>query len=198
MKIDLRSILHGTREFQFLVTPGWWEENCRDDSGIRLAAPMDATVLVSGAGNKYILDGRLTGDLILQCDRCLEPYEYHLTTDFRLALIVRQGEDGQTEVELFREDLEEGLVDELTIDLADIAREQVFLALPMKSLCREDCAGLCPVCGTNLNEGACRCEPVTGHPGFSKLKELDDLPLQPSGVQGPTVEKGEEERSETK
>jgi DUF177 domain-containing protein len=192
MKIDLRSILHGAREFQFLVTPGWWEKNCGDDAAIRLPVPMDVTILVSGAGNKYILNGRLTGDIVLRCDRCLESYEYHLVTGFRLALAARQGEDGQTEVELFREDLEEGLVEDLIIDLAEITREQVFLALPMKNLCREDCAGLCPVCGTNLNKGTCRCSRVGGHPGFSKLKELDDLPLQHSGVPGPTV-KGEGE-----
>jgi uncharacterized protein len=193
MKIDLRSILHGAREFQFLVSPGWWEENCGDDPATRLAAPMDVTILVSSAGNKYILDGRLMGDIVLRCDRCLESYEYHLVSGFRLALVARQGENGQTEVELFREDLEEGLVEDLIIDLAEITREQVFLALPMKSLCREDCAGLCAVCGTNLNKGTCRCSRVGGHPGFSKLKKLDGLPLHRPGER-PSMVEGHEKR----
>jgi uncharacterized protein len=178
MKIDLRSILHGVRDFEFLVTSDWWEANCRDGSVIGLAAPMNVRIEVSSAASKYLLDGHLTGDVVLQCDRCLESYTYHLDTGFRLALIVRQGEDGQTEVELFREDLEKGFVDDLIIDLAEITREQVFLALPMKNLCREDCAGLCPICGTNLNRETCQCGTAEGHPGFSKLRELGNLRVQ--------------------
>lgn len=184
MKIDLRSILHGEREFQFQVKPDWWEKNCKDESVMGLAAPLGVSVLVSSTGNKYILDGHMDGDLILRCDRCLESYKHHLDTGFRIALVVRPGENGQTEVELFREDLEEGHITDLVIDLEEIAREQVFLCLPMKSVCREDCAGLCPVCGTNLNRGTCACRPVAGHPGFSRLKELGPLPEQGPGVQG--------------
>jgi uncharacterized protein len=160
MKIDLRSILHGEREFQFQVKPDWWEENCRDDSVIGLAAPLKVSIQVSSAGNKYILDGRMHGEVILRCDRCLESYKHHLVAGFRIVLVVRNGENGQTEVELFQEDLEEGFVADLVIDLAEVTREQVFLALPMKSVCREDCTGLCPVCGTNLNRETCECRPV--------------------------------------
>lgn len=175
MKIDLRSILHGEREFRFRVKSDWWEEHCQDDAVIGLAGPLDVRVLVSSAGNKYILDGRLKGDVTLRCDRCLEAYEQCLETTFRIALVVRPGESGQAEVELYREDLEEGFISDLIIDLAEITREQVFLALPMKSLCREDCAGLCPLCGINLNRESCECRPVVGHPGFSKLKNLGPL-----------------------
>jgi ribosomal protein L32 len=183
MKIDLRSILHGEREFQFQVKPDWWEENCRDDSVIGLAAPLKVTIQVSSAGNKYILDGRMHGEVILRCDRCLESYKHHLVAGFRIVLVVRNGENGQTEVELFQEDLEEGFVADLVIDLAEVTREQVFLALPMKSVCREDCTGLCPVCGTNLNRETCECRPVVGHPGFSRLKELGTLPDRHSSPQ---------------
>ncbi|MBW2094917.1 MAG: DUF177 domain-containing protein [Deltaproteobacteria bacterium] len=184
MKIDLRMILHGERKFQFQVKPDWWEEHCGDDSVIGLTAPLNVSILVSSVGNKYILDGRMDGEVMLRCDRCLESYMHHLDTGFRIALVLRPGENGQTEVELFREDLEEGFVADLVIDLAEITREQVFLALPMKNVCREDCAGLCPVCGTNLNKETCACRPVVGHPGFSKLKELGPLPEQGPGVRG--------------
>ena len=197
MKIDLRSILHGEREFQFQVKPDWWEEHGEDDSVVGLAAPLEVSLLVSSAGNKYILDGRMSGAVILRCDRCLEPYKHHLDTEFRIVLVVRPGENGQTEVELFREDLEEGYVADLLIDLAEITREQVFLALPMKSLCREDCAGICPVCGTNLNRETCACRPVAGHPGFSRLKELGTFSEQAPGVQGEkrrAVKKGKKAR----
>ncbi len=183
MKIDLQMILRGEREFQFQVKPDWWEKNCRDDFVIGLAAPLKVNILVSSAGNKYILEGRINGAVILRCDRCLESYKYLLNTGFRTVLVVRPGKNGQAEVELFREDLEEGFAADLVIDLAEITREQVFLALPMKNVCREECAGLCPVCGMNLNRETCECRPVVGHPGFSRLKELGPLPDQHFGPQ---------------
>ncbi len=58
------------------------------------------------------------------------------------------------------------------IRLDDIVREQIYLSLPMKCLCREDCSGLCPLCGTNLNMKKCECLREKGHPGFSKLKKV--------------------------
>jgi uncharacterized protein len=172
MVIDLRSILHGTREFNFLMDRDWWRENGLNDSVIGLASPLKVRVGISNSGNKYFLDGHLSGEVTVRCDRCLEHYGYKLDTGFLVALVVRQSESGQVEVELFQEDLAVELIDGFVIDLNEIAREQVFLALPMKNLCRDDCAGLCRLCGSNLNRGTCRCMAKTGHPGFSKLKHL--------------------------
>ena len=59
------------------------------------------------------------------------------------------------------------------IDLKDIVREQIYLSIPMKSLCSEGCLGLCPICGKNLNQGPCQCKGEKGHPGFLKLKNLN-------------------------
>jgi uncharacterized protein len=53
-------------------------------------------------------------------------------------------------------------------------REQFYLALPMKPLCRADCKGLCPMCGTNLNRGTCDCKREWKDPRLSALKELRD------------------------
>ncbi len=192
MKIDLRSILHGERKFRFQVGPQWWEEQCRDNEALNLDGALAVTISVSSSGSKYILDGRLKGTVILECDRCLESYRRQLETEFRIVLVARADEDGQTEVELFREDLEEGFISDFVLDLAEITREQVFLALPMKNLCRKDCAGLCAVCGANLNEKSCGCKNVVGHPGFSRLKELGPLPDKDSNVQ-----KGEMDRGRT-
>ena len=58
------------------------------------------------------------------------------------------------------------------IDLRQLVREQIFLMLPMKPLCQESCAGLCPVCGTNLNTGSCECSPEWEDPRLAPLKAL--------------------------
>lgn len=59
-----------------------------------------------------------------------------------------------------------------TLDVADQVRESLFLLLPQKALCREDCAGLCPVCGADLNDGACGCSLTDGDPRFEALRNL--------------------------
>jgi uncharacterized protein len=51
-------------------------------------------------------------------------------------------------------------------------KEQVFLSLPMKSICKEECLGLCPICGDDLNQGPCRCRQGKTNPAFSKLESL--------------------------
>jgi uncharacterized protein len=58
------------------------------------------------------------------------------------------------------------------IDLNELLREQFYLALPMKPLCRDDCKGLCPQCGTNLNTGACSCATQWEDPRLAPLKGL--------------------------
>ncbi|MBO0728221.1 MAG: DUF177 domain-containing protein [Acidimicrobiaceae bacterium] len=58
------------------------------------------------------------------------------------------------------------------LDLAPLARDALLLALPLAPLCRPDCAGLCPTCGADLNEGLCACPPAAADPRWSVLDAL--------------------------
>ena len=60
----------------------------------------------------------------------------------------------------------------LILDLTEAVRQYALLALPMKPLCRQDCAGLCPTCGRNLNQGGCDCPPQGLDPRWSGLSKL--------------------------
>ena len=60
------------------------------------------------------------------------------------------------------------------LDLAEAVRQYALLGIPMKPLCREDCAGLCPSCGRNLNQGSCDCLPQKADPRWSELSKLAD------------------------
>ena len=60
------------------------------------------------------------------------------------------------------------------LDLAPLLREEAILAIPMDALCRPDCAGLCPECGKNLNEGPCDCQPEEIDPRLEALRKLRD------------------------
>ena len=70
------------------------------------------------------------------------------------------------------EDMEVDFIRGEEIDLDEIIRENMYLSLPIKLLCREECLGLCSNCGRNLNNGDCHCRQEQGHPGFSKLKGI--------------------------
>ena len=172
MIVDLRSVLHGPRHFNLTLEADWWQGTEEDDQILGLDGPVEAHLGISKAGAEYVLEGRLSGTVRLRCDRCLEPYPRDLKCDFRLCLSPGSSESEPSEVELSEEDLAVDFVAEEQIDLDEIFREQIYLSLPMKSLCREDCLGLCPVCGADLNKVKCECQPEKGHPGFSKLRDL--------------------------
>lgn len=77
--------------------------------------------------------------------------------------------------EVFERDPVEGETRELrdaTVDLTEVARDAVLLELPLAPLCREDCAGLCPMCGVDRNEQACDCEPDTKDPRWAALEQI--------------------------
>ena len=80
------------------------------------------------------------------------------------------GGDGEQEVK--DDDLNVSFYKDDVIDLGDVMREQFYLALPMKPLCREDCHGLCVVCGTNLNRETCSCKRVWEDPRLGPLRDL--------------------------
>jgi uncharacterized protein len=169
MIIDLQTITEET-EFSEVLEEGWWHPGARDDQILGLDAPLRVTVKVSKAVDKFLVTGTLRGGLRIRCDRCLEPFHRDIQSQFHVYLIVpREGAD-QEEIQLLDEDMEVDFIKGDTIDLSEIVREQIYLMLPMRSICVESCRGLCPACGANLNEGPCLCRKTEGPPAFSKLK----------------------------
>jgi uncharacterized protein len=120
-----------------------------------------------------VLEGTLSGGIQVLCDRCLEPYHRELEASFRVFLARPSHAAEEEDVELDEEDLDFDFIRGDEIDLNEIIREQIYLTIPMKSLCREDCLGLCPKCGSNLNRGGCQCRGDKGHPAFLKLKNMN-------------------------
>jgi uncharacterized protein len=171
MIIDLRTLPEEAR-FSEVLDETWWSPEGPEDPILGLDKPLKVSVQVSKVGDKYLLDGRLSGGAQLRCDRCLEAYHWDFEMPFQVSLLVRPTGPDEAELELLEEDMEIEFISGETVDLDAIIREQVYLALPMKNICREDCLGLCPTCGANLNQGSCRCKKDSGHPAFSKLKFL--------------------------
>jgi uncharacterized protein len=109
--------------------------------------------------------GHLVARLHPQCGRCLARYPFPLEQELDLFYLPREkdrkakAEEEEEGVELTDRDVVVGYYDGESLDLGAVVREQLFLALPMKRLCREDCQGLCPTCGKDRNTERCACPP---------------------------------------
>lgn len=119
--------------------------------------------------------GRLAAGLGLECGRCLEGFPFAVDQALDLFYLPHRA-DGEVEdeVELADRDLVVAYYREDRLDLGEIVREQFFLGLPMKRLCRQDCRGLCPRCGANRNRGDCGCPDAEPDPRFSLLAKIFD------------------------
>jgi len=122
--------------------------------------------------------GRLSAKLELQCGRCLEAFPFAVDQDLDLFYLPHRAEDGEEEedeVELADRDMVVAYYRGERLDLGEMIREQFFLGIPMKRLCREGCAGICPTCGANRNARPCQCPPVEAGIRLADLGAAFDL-----------------------
>jgi uncharacterized protein len=158
MIVDLTTISSATRRFDFTLEPEWWKADGEYDQVLGPAGPVDVSISIYRTGNKFVMNGEISGTLRARCDRCLDVFENDFSTIFEIYLMFPREDDILEEMELDDQDMGIDFVTGDELDLGVVAREQIHLAMPMKVLCREDCAGLCPGCGANLNRETCRCK----------------------------------------
>jgi uncharacterized protein len=170
MIIDLQAVSDETRVHE-VMDREWWQSDPGEQI-LGFASPLVVNVKVSKAADKFLLDGSLSGLLKVRCDRCLKPFDFELNAKFHVYLAVSPSGPSEGEMELLDEDMEVEFIRGETIELDDVVREQVYLAVPMKCICKSDCQGLCPQCGSDLNAGLCSCRSAGGHPAFYKLSLL--------------------------
>ncbi|HIE32574.1 MAG TPA: DUF177 domain-containing protein [Thermodesulfobacteriaceae bacterium] len=136
-----------------------------------LHKPLLAKVFLKKRGIDVKAKGHIETTVILTCDRCLEEFLFEVNEDFEVEFRPQASMSLKEETQLTREDLDVVFYEGDVIPVDELVREQVILAVPYKKLCREDCRGLCPRCGKNLNQGLCGCEIRKTSP-FAVLKEL--------------------------
>jgi uncharacterized protein len=137
----------------------------------RAAGPIDVRMQYYRAGMELFFEGRISAQVVASCARCAEEFTARSERPFRFVLTPRAvGDDADGR--LRAEDLEFSLYEGEEIDLAPLVAEQLLLALPSRALCREDCQGLCPRCGVNLNFHRCACEPKADDPRLAVLRSL--------------------------
>lgn len=124
-------------------------------------------------GVEINLGGRIGARVEAACDRCLRPLTLPLDIEFsEFFTPLRPEEDRGEETELKPDDLHLSVYEGDEIDVDDLVREQVLLALPVQFVCREDCKGLCQKCGADLNEGECQCPQGEIDPRWAALADF--------------------------
>ncbi|MGH2541254.1 MAG: YceD family protein [Ardenticatenaceae bacterium] len=145
------------------------------DPELIVQEPLTGRIKFTKIPQGVLVTGELDTVLEVSCSRCLEPFdlavsieleeEFHSTTDVQTGARLPQGEEYDPAT----------LIDEKHIvDLSEVVRQELLLVLPSLPVCREDCKGICPQCGQNLNEALCDCPTEFLDPRWEALRALLD------------------------
>ena len=144
--------------------------------GLRQAAPLDvqgSAELLANTLGEIRVRGRLKVQMESDCDRCLEPARFPIESDFDLFYRpATPPRHAAVEVEIDEGEAEIAFYERGGIELVDILREYILLSMPMQRTCREDCQGICPMCGQNRNLVNCGCEAKPADDRWSALKKI--------------------------
>jgi DUF177 domain-containing protein len=133
-------------------------------------AQCEVNLRATRAGDEAQLIGNIRVAVTFECDRCLAPFSLPVDESFDLVYVPPLGTGDERE--LGENDLSLGFYQDGIINVDDLVREQIELALPMARLCTEACRGLCPACGANLNQDKCGCSNDLINERWAALKEI--------------------------
>jgi len=141
-------------------------------TGADLKGNVVGRVELTNAGKSITARGRLAGEATLHCSRCLCDFPWAFEIDFLETCALREVDDPREYQAEEDEDDPIPILDEKVVDLTELVRQLVAVEVPYRPLCQPDCAGLCPRCGADLNQGPCGCDRDDADPRWAKLKDL--------------------------
>ncbi len=164
-------------EFDLQLAPGAVDFGEEGEQVGELATSGSAEIIHEHRGPKDIvvdirLRGRFAGKFQIPCARCIEPVELPVAADFDLVFRPLGADADVPERSITASETEIGYYQGDSLLLEDVLREQVLLSLPVRTLCKPDCKGLCPRCGANRNTQPCSCEEVPIDPRWEGLTGL--------------------------
>ncbi|HTR98515.1 MAG TPA: DUF177 domain-containing protein [Bacteroidota bacterium] len=171
MKIQVGGLSEGVHEYSFRSTPA--------DVGLppEFKNEVDVQATLEKSSGQLFLRARVSTSAEVACDRCVTLFQQPLQSKYQMYYLWEEPEEDRydpSEVQV----LTPG---QTVLDLTDDVRQTVLLSLPLKHVCREECKGLCPLCGKNLNEGSCNCTETHEDGRWDKLKELQNNKLNQAG-----------------
>ena len=162
LRIDLAAVREGPVETAAEVAA---DDPLVRNSGVALASPLVVSGRLSTAGEgKYYWQARLATVVQGECRRCLAPVRVPLSQSLGLVFVTEEDARGDDDCYVVPRRA-------TVLDLSEAVREELILAVPQYVECRDDCRGLCPRCGADLNLGACGCQPETD-PRWAALTKL--------------------------
>ena len=170
--IDVGELERKPLHFDAVFAPGRIElpENWSQAGDLRAGGKAE---LLDKQGARVI---RVSGSIAVavqnECARCLEELQEEFDADFELFFHPMETIARNEEKQIGREDAEIGFYEENGVALIDVVREQLLLWLPMRSLCGEDCKGICPLCGANWNRTDCNCREEFVDPRWETLRHM--------------------------
>jgi uncharacterized protein len=161
LRINVSKLSEGTHHHSLQATPAEVGLDERFNKDVRIEVALEKT------SRQLFLRANVKTGGMFTCDRCLEDFESEVTSEYSLMYVTddRGVAGGSDEVQVISPEANH-------IDLGEDVRQFTVLALPQKMLCREDCAGLCPRCGTNLNRATCTCQKEELDPRWSGLQKF--------------------------
>lgn len=179
MFISLQELEVRKVEFSQQLAPGTLELGTELRQSGALQAKGRAELLEEHRGGKNVVeDIRVVGDfsteIEIRCARCLDPVLTPVGGSFDLLYRPLGADAGRDERSISEAETEIGYYSGDGIELQDVLREQILLALPARAICREECRGICPGCGRNLNLEACACGEAPRDPRWAALGDLKD------------------------
>ncbi len=169
MIIDLVKLGEKQIKFDFELKPN---EIDLESEFVNLKDEVSFKGKLDNRGARVEIQGEISADVEINCHRCLKAVSHKIENDLETAFITAENYTEDQEIELEIKDLDVSIFEGGKIDLKEIAREQILLALPTQVLCREDCKGLCEQCGANRNLIDCKCEEDEVDPRWSALRKL--------------------------
>lgn len=169
MRIELENLEGGKGEFAHVYKP---DDLNPVDERIKITEPAAVSGKIRLSGNEVFVNGHVETRAQVECDRCLQPVEIPVSADFELEYITGSEYESGSVAELTEAEMSVSVFDGEAIDVDEIVKEQILLAVPTRMLCREDCKGICPECGIDRNTGECGCVTKEIDPRWAALKDL--------------------------
>jgi uncharacterized protein len=168
MKVDLRVITPEGCDMTFSEIA---EDLELAADGFEFPDPIEVKLSATKSGDEIVFQGRVSSPVEMECARCLEMFESAIKPKIQFVIQLLEINEPQPS-----EDDDFVILPKTTgeYDISQRVREAIMLELPLKPLCSEDCKGLCPMCGTNLNEDECDCTPDKTDERWDSLKQLFD------------------------
>ena len=174
MKLDLNEIAtHLRKRIEYDVN----EPPLQDaDSGVICVKPITGHLVFQNTGTLIVVRGDFETALQVECSRCLKAFSMEIQVpveeSFTISGTLLWDDDDDTDEEDFPEDAKEPLFEDNIFNLTELIRQSLAVSIPIRTLCSEDCKGICPMCGKDLGSGLCECSEIKTPSPFAALSRL--------------------------